>query len=495
MKIDLDINSADDYQKFLRIKALPVYSFRGRTAEFPDEYASRVGIEFRHEQASTYKPSKGLFDYQRDIASLAIRKERFAVFAEPGLGKTFIGAEFARHALANMPKDKCLLWLSPLMVCKQTVSELNRFYGAKHTPELVRSANLQSWLNGGSRFGITNYESIVEGLQSDRIGGLVVDESSLMKSHYGAWGTRIIEMGRGVRWKLCLTGTPAPNDRIEYANHAIFLDRFPTVNSFLAKYFVNRGMTGERWELKPHALKPFYTDLSHWSIFLSDPSVYGWKDNTDTIPPLHVEVADVQLTDEQSSAIMTETGSLFADVGGITSRAKLAKIAKGFTGTDGEVETNKPAFIKQLVDSWPDESTIIWCKYNREQNQMRDLFPGCANISGDTPEDEREALIDEFKQGIRKVLVTKPKILGMGLNLQVCTRMVFSTCQDSYEEFFQAVKRANRVGSTKPLHVYIPVTDVERPMMENVLRKAKMIEQDTKEQELLFKEQGYNFRT
>lgn len=502
MIVDLNLNSIADYQLFLKIKALPVYKFSGRTASFPDEYAARIGLDVPKSKTAKYKPWPGLFDYQKDIAALAIKKERFAAFAEPGLGKSFMGAEFARHALTVLPKNKCVLWVSPLMVVKQTVSELHRFYNGTNTPDIVRASKLPDWLCDGSRFAITNYESIVEGLSADRIGAIILDESGLLKGHYGAWGIRLIEMGKGVRFKLCLTGTPAPNDRIEYANHAVFLDRFPTVNSFLAKYFVNRGMTGERWELKPHALKPFYRDLSHWSIFLSNPAVYGWKDNVETIPPIITEIMDVPMTDEQNEAIMDESKSLFANIGGIASRGKLARIAKGFVGKEVEggikvekVATNKPAFIKELVERWPNESTILWCKYNGEQDAIADLFPGCANISGSTPEAEREVLIGEFKAGKRKILVSKPRVLGLGLNLQVCTRMVFSTCQDSYDEYYQAVKRANRVGSTKPLYVYIPVTEVERPMMDNVLRKAKMIEQDTREQEALFKEVGYDFGT
>ena len=76
-------------------------------------------------------------------------------------------------------------------------------------------------------------------------------------------------------------------------------------------------------------------------------------------------------------------------------------------------------------------------------------------------------------------LITKPKILGFGLNLQICTRQIFSGIKDSYEEFYQAVKRSNRVGSTKPLDVHIPVTELEVPFVENVLRKADRVEADT----------------
>jgi hypothetical protein len=291
-----------------------------------------------------------------------------------------------------------------------------------------------------------------------------------------------LRLGSGVPWKLALTGTPAPNDRIEYANHAVFLDAFPNVNAFLARFFVNRGQTNERWELKPHALRPFYRALSHWCVFLTDPSTYGWKDNVSTIPPIHVHIHDVDLSAEQEKAIQGETGQLFVtNLGGITSRAKLSRMAK----CD---RTTKPAFICDLIASWPDESTLVWCKYNDEQDMLAETIPGAASIDGSTPPEERQRIVDDFKAGRVRVLISKPKILGFGLNLQICTRQVFSGLQDSYEEYYQAVKRSNRVGSTRPLNVHIPITDVERPMVENVLRKARRVDADTREQEAMFRE-------
>ena len=162
-------------------------------------------------------------------------------------------------------------------------------------------------------------------------------------------------------------------------------------------------------------------------------------------------------------------------------------VGKGsFRGRD--VETNKPGFIRKLVDSWPDESTIIWCHFNREQEIIGDTFPEAGNITGDTPIEERQRIIADFKAGRIKVLISKPRILGFGLNLQVATRQVFSGLQDSYEEYYQAVKRSNRYGSTKPLNVHIPVTDVERPMIETVLKKAARVLADTQEQERIFRE-------
>lgn len=173
--------------------------------------------------------------------------------------------------------------------------------------------------------------------------------------------------------------------------------------------------------------------------------------------------------------------------GGIGQRGKLSQIAKGKWKGES-IPTNKPAFIRSLVESWPNESTLIWCHYNAEQRLMEREFPEAHSISGDTPQDDRQSMVDDFKAGRTKVLISKPKILGFGLNLQVATRQIFSGLQDSYEEFYQAVKRSNRIGSTRPLNVHIPVTEVEEPMVGTVLSKAHRVQQDTEEQEQLFSE-------
>jgi hypothetical protein len=484
----LDPNSPECYRLFLRAKSLPRYRVQGRTVEVPDEYAALLGVGPAPAPPSGYAPLPGLFDYQRDVSRLSIRKRKFAVFMGCGFGKTLIALEFARHALDALPADRCVLMVAPLMVVRQTVAEAARFYGDGLLIDVLRAADLQRWLDGGpGRFGITNYEAIREGLRPGRLGSLILDESSMLKSHYGRWGRRLIDLGRGLGWKLCLTGTPAPNDRIEYANHAVFLDQFPNVNSFLARFFVNRGQTNERWELKPHALKPFYSALSHWCIFVSDPATYGWRDNAGNIPPIKVHVHDVPLTQEQRDMVGRAGGDLYGTPGGITSRAVLSQLAKGrFKGRD--VPSNKPAFVRDLVGSWPEESTLVWCLYNREQDAVAAALPGCASMDGTTPEGERARMIDAFKAGECRVMVSKPKVLGFGLNLQRATRQVFSGLQDSYESYWQAVKRSNRVGSTRPLNVHIPVTEIERPMIETVLRKAKRVEQDEREQERIFKE-------
>jgi hypothetical protein len=486
MRLTFNPSSLADYDRFLRVKALPQYRFVGRTAIIPDEYAATLGVPTPAQHSGDYVPLRGLFDYQRDIAGLAVRKRKFAAFVKPGLGKTLIEFEFARDALNHLPRERCALIVTPLMVVPQMIEEATRFYGDGLPVEQVKAADLDKWLASGTgRLGITNWEAMRDGIRPGRLGALIADESSMLKSFYGKWGQCLIGLGRGLDWKLAATGTPAPNDRIEYANHAVFLDHFPTVNSFLARFFVNRGQTDNRWELKPHALRPFYRALSHWCIFLSNPATYGWSDNCETLPPIHVHIDDVELSPDQWNAARDVTGDLFgANAGGIGGRSKLARIAKGG-------DSRKPGFIRRMVDSWPGESTIIWCYHNAEQDELERVFPEAVSIRGATPHDDRLKYITDFKARRRRILITKPDVLGFGLNLQVATRHVFNGLRDSYEEFYQAIHRSNRVGSDKPLNVHIPITSIERPMIETVLTKAKRVEADAAEQERMFKESAH----
>lgn len=488
MRVVLNDKSLESYKLFLQIKSLPKYRIVGHVAEFPDEYASRLGMTPPEQPEGVYMPSPAMFDYQRDISGMAVRKKKFAVFLEPGRGKTLILLDYARHVASVLPSNKCVLIVSPLMVIRQTLQEAKRFYGDSLPIQQVPARELGAWMERGeARVGITNYEAIHDGIEAGACGCLILDESSLTKSHYGKWGQRLIELGRGLDWKLCLTGTPAPNDRIEYANHAVFLDQFPTVNAFLARYFVNRGQTDNRWEIKAHALRPFYAGLSHWSIFVSDPATYGWKDGGESLPPIHVHIHDVPMTDQQKSMVHRAGGDMYGTPGGITSRAKLSQLAKGrFEGAN--LKSCKPEYIRDLVAGWKGESTLIWCIYDEEQKSIDKMFPGCASMYGKTKAEQREQMIDGFRAGEIPVLVSKDKILGFGLNLQVATRQVFSGLQDSYEKFVQCVKRSNRVGSTRDLNVHIPVTEIERPMVDTVLVKAKRVQADNEEQEAMFKE-------
>ena len=493
MQIILDPNSIESYRTFLKIKRLPTYSIKGSMADFPDEYASLIGAKKVRRQRITYEPLDGLFDYQSAIAKLAIRKRKFAIFADCGLGKTLIFLEFAKHVQKQLKRSgKRVLIISPLMVIEQTINECNKFYGNDLPIEKVPASGLQDWLDSsGPATGITNYDALSDAITQGNLGGLILDESSMLKSHYGKWGTKCLELGVGLDWKLACTGTPAPNDRIEFANHAVFMDAYSSPNAFLASFFVNRGQTGERWELKDHALEPFYRALSHWCIFLTNPATYGWTDNSEPLPPIHTHYHNVDLTSEQRAIIGKKTGELFTtEMGGITSRSVMGQIAKGhYKGKD--ISTNKPDCIRELIHSWPEESTIVWCIYNNEQKRLAKELPEAESIDGSTPHEKRQDIIRRFKSGELKTVISKPKILGFGLNLQVATRQVFSGLQDSYELFYQAVKRSNRYGSSRPLNVHIPLTDVEEPMVANVMRKAKRVDIDAEEQERIFNTYGH----
>ena len=489
MFIDLNPASPSDYLTFRKIKSLPVWSMHGRRAWFPDEYASRITDENLCLPTVEYSPAEFLQDHQADIAKLAIQKEKFCVFADCGIGKTLIFLEFAHAALCaqrNTNRRRILI-VSPLMVIPQTIAESLRFYRDEWPIEQVAAANLNEWLPPS--IGITNFEAIGPDVSRGNAGAIIIDESSMLKSHYGKWGTRLIEMGRGVRWKLACTGTPAPNDRIEYANHAVFVDRHPNINAFLAKYFVNKGQTQERWVLKPHAVRPFYREMT-WCIFVSNPSTHGWTLDTREIPPINIHIEHVELTDEQKTILRRHTGNLFTTkLGGIASRSVLSRIARG-TYQGRQISTNKYDHVQHQVMSWSEEEqTIVWCQFNDEQSAMRNRFGDHAeSISGDTPVEKRLQILNEFKYGRIRVLISKPKILGFGLNLQCATRQVFSGINDSYESFYQAVKRSNRFGSTHPLNVHVPVTEIERPLIENVLRKADAVKTDSEIQERAFHE-------
>lgn len=489
MRVVLNPRNVRDYKRFLQIKQLPAWSMRGRVAEFPDEYAAAVGLKSRKQTAAYYEPESFLFDYQRDICELAIRRKRYAVFADCGLGKTLILLSYAQHVQRRIGTRKRVLIICPPMVIYQTIAEAQRFWGDFLKIERVRASNLSEWLTSkGDSIGITNYEALKSDTPQGNLGALILDESSVLKSHYGEYAGICLRLGTNLEWKLCCTGTPAPNDRIEFANHAVFLDRFPTVNSFLATYFINRGKTGERWELKPHALRPFYRSLSDWCIFLSNPAVYGWRDNVAAIPEINVHIETVPMTREQEEWVRRELGTLMAiKTGGITQRSAFGQVAKGLWKGQ-RYATHKYEFIADLINSWrADESTLVWCLYDHEQAACHAAVGG-GSLDGATPMRVRRETVERFKARDIDSLISKPKILGFGLNLQVATRQVFSGLQDSYEAFYQCVKRSNRIGSTKPLNVHIPATDLEMPMIESVMKKAHRVDQDTREQESLFAE-------
>jgi len=492
MQLILDPNSVADYRTFVTAKSFPKFRCAGRMIEFPSEYAHLLGLETPADvKVKQYRPIKCLFDYQASVARLSIRKKKFGIFMACGRGKDLTMKDTARYVASVLPKDKKILIMEPLNCVEQSLEETSKWYGKALPFERVKSGNLTDWILGsGGRLGICNYDGLSEDTPQGKLGALFANEGSIFKSN-GVWATTMIRIGAGLEWKFVYTGTPAPNDRIEYANHAVFLDQFPNINAFCARYFINKGQTQDRWIMKPHAVGKFYREISHWCILLDNPAVYGFKDNCEPLPPINVHIHEIDLSNQQREAVYELTGKLFMDEpGGITTRSKLSQIGKGnYKGN--KIDAAKPEFIRKLVDSWRDkESTIIWCGYNHEQDQMEKIFPDACSIRGETKYEDRIRMIRSFQAGENRLMISKSACIGWGLNLQIATRQVFSFVNDSWEQFHQCLARSSRIGAKFPLHAHFPITEIERPMMENTLAKARRIEQDAVEQEQEFKTNG-----
>jgi hypothetical protein len=194
------------------------------------------------------------------------------------------------------------------------------------------------------------------------------------------------------------------------------------------------------------------------------------------------------MTSEQEDACRAAGGNLFGEMpkGGIGTRGTWGRIGKGIAKGGKKIASNKPQIVCDLTKG--DGGSLVWCKYNDEQDMLAKMMPEAESMSGDTPEEERMEMLARFQSGESPTLISKDSIIGFGLNLQVARRQVFSTIEDSWEKFHQCVMRSNRTGSKWPLDVYLPVTEVERPMLDTVLKKAYRIEEDVKEQESLFRE-------
>lgn len=388
------------------------------------------------------------------------------------------------------------LIVCPLQVVAQTIEEAARFYGDDLVVLDVRDrAALANWLIKTplpGQVAITNFEKLDDraDLPSLPVSAVVIDESSVLKQSMGARRTALIDAFRGVRWKLCCSATPAPNDRIEYAQHAYFLDVVRSPREFLARFFVNRD--GE-WQLKRHGVASFYQHLASWSVFMRHPAAYGFGDNLADLPPMSVEFPAVGLTDAQTEEAREwergDQSSLFgATAGGITSRTKMMQIAHGFILDDNEIrrfESYKPDAIARIVnETHGNEPVIVWVTFDEEADALAALIPDAVAISGKTARAKRDVIIEGFRRSEGpRVLLAKPSMLGHGLNFQACRVQVFSTITDSYERYYQAIRRSHRYGQTRPVLVYIPLTPLDEAMCQNVLAKQATWEADAALQE------------
>lgn len=382
-----------------------------------------------------------LFDFQAYVVKWALKKGRAAIWADTGTGKTIQQLCWAKHVYERTGQN--VLILAPLGVAKQTVRE-----GARWGIE-VRYAHDQSDVEAG--ITITNYERL-EKFDRSTFGALVLDESSILKSFSGVTRKFINDFAEGMPYRLACTATPAPNDLIELINHAEFLG-IMSGKEMIALYFTQDGNTTHAWRLKGHAKKDFWKWLSGWAIALRKPSDLGFTDEGYILPPLRTH----QITME---AVVPD-GSLFAiEAQSLQDRQKARKAS----------QPERVAACAELVNG-SDEPWMIWCNLNSESEALTKAIPGAVEVKGADSQDHKERSILDFTEGRIRVLVSKPSIFGFGINMQHCSKVAFVGLSDSWEQYYQAVRRCWRFGQKNAVDCYVITSEAEGAVIKNIERK------------------------
>ena len=377
-----------------------------------------------------------LYDFQKDIVRWALKKGKADIFADCGLGKTPMQLSWAHQV--HKHTGGMVLILAPLAVAEQTKREANKFgYDAK---VVERQEECVSGIN------ITNYEKL-DRFVANKFIGVVLDESSILKSYSGKVRTAIIENFRNVPYKLACTATPAPNDYMELGNHSEFCGVM-TRPEMLSMFFVHDGGQTSKWRLKGHAEDVFWQWLATFSVFIDNPKNIGYEIDGYDLPDLNITEIIVD-GDEPVKESLT-----------LSERRKARKDSL-------ELRCKKAA---DLVNR-SDEQWIVWCDLNSESETLNNLINDSVEVKGsDKPEYKSNSMIG-FSEGNIKALVTKPSIAGFGMNWQNCHNMIFTGLSDSYEQYYQAVRRCWRFGQDKQVNVYIIISAKEGCVKENIERK------------------------
>lgn len=388
-----------------------------------------------------------LYDWQTALVRWALRKGRACIFADCGLGKTFM-----QVAWADALNVQTLI-LAPLCVAEQTVNEAAKLgvrvsYASDDT-EARRSAN---------RICITNYERL-HLFNTDRFQAVVLDESSILKAFDGATRNAVIGAFARTPYRLCCTATPAPNDITELANHAEFLGLM-TRPEFLATWFIrigegHRTTTHHGWRMKRHGMEPFYRWMASWAVALRSPSDIGYDDTAFRLPGLSIR--DCVVESAPPDGVLFHGIALDGIQGRLSAR-------RGSIGPRVEAA----AELAKRPGQW-----IFWCGLNAESDALARAIPDAVNVQGSDSYAEKVGAIQGFVRGDIRVLVSKPKIIGFGLNLQCCHQMAFMGLSDSYESYYQCIRRCWRFGQTSPVEAHVIVSESEEQVAENVRRKEK----------------------
>lgn len=387
-----------------------------------------------------------MFDYQKDIVKWALKKGKAALFEDCGLGKTIQQIEFAYQV--SIKTDMPVLILAPLAVAKQT-----RIEGLKFGYE-VNICRTQTDVRDG--INITNYD-MIEHFNPDVFSGIVLDESSILKSYTSSTKSYLIEAFKNTPYKLCCTATPSPNDFTELGNHAEFLG-IMSRTEMLATFFVHDGGSTKDWRLKGHAVNKFFAWVASWACCITNPADLGYDGTDFVLPQLniieHVVKSD-KLEDEDGQQMLCASMSM-----SLSERRQARKDS-----------AEKRSRLAAEIANGYDGQSLVWCDYNDESTMLKNYIDRAVEVKGsDSPEHKSNAMLG-FSEGSIKCLVSKPKIAGWGMNWQNCDNIIFAGLSDSFESYYQAVRRCWRFGQKKPVTVHIITSEAEGAVKQNIERK------------------------
>lgn len=385
-----------------------------------------------------------LFDFQRDVTRWALRRGRAALFAGTGLGKSLM--ELAWAGAVHKETGRDILHLAPLAVSAQLAREAQKFGIGAH------QARSQSDCRPGTN--ITNYQKL-DHFDLSRFGGVILDESSILKSTDGHYRTRLIEECARIPFRLAATATPAPNDFMELGNHAEFLGVM-SYRDMLATFFIHDGGETQKWRLKGHAETEFWKWMASWAVMIRKPSDLGYDDGAYRLPPLMQQQHVVSV----EYAPSLDTGLLFP-MEAVTLGERIA--------ARRDTVAERVALAASITPS--DRPFVWWCHLNSESEALARAIPDAVEIRGSDTEEDKERKLIEFSDGRIRVLVTKASICGWGMNWQHCSDTGFVGLNDSFEQVYQAIRRFWRFGQTRPVTVHFIAAETEGAVVANLRRK------------------------
>lgn len=392
-----------------------------------------------------------LFDWQRKIVLWACAKGKAAIFASCGLGKTAMQLSWALQVVKHTGQS--VIILAPLAVGSQTVQE-----GVKFGIEAQTIRKMDDISKPG--IYIINYE-MIDHINPYAFGGVVLDESSILKAMLGKTRNALIDMFCKTPYRLCCTATPAPNDHTELGNHAEFLG-IMRYQEMLSIWFINDGAKANSWRLKGHAKDDFWSWVSTWAVNLQKPSDIGpeFDDSKFALPDLITEKHILP-----DDGIDEEHGTLIR-----MSNASAINIKKDMRRTLESRVAEAARIVSQMDAS---ESVIVWCELNEESTALTKAIPGAVEITGSMKPDEKERRMMDFTSGKIRILVSKPKICGFGMNWQHCHQMIFVGMSFSFESRYQAIRRCWRFGQSHTVHDHIILAGQETKIFSAIQKKEQ----------------------